>query len=40
MTFALKLTRTPADMDRADVLALRTAGLDDCDVLGLVECVA
>lgn len=40
IAFALKLTRTPDAMRRDDVAALRAVGLDDRDVLGLVECVA
>lgn len=40
LAYAEKLTRTPADMERADVDSLRSAGLADVDVLGLAECVA
>jgi uncharacterized peroxidase-related enzyme len=40
LAYAEKLTLTPAAMQRADVESLRTAGLADADILGLVECVA
>lgn len=40
LEYAEKLTRAPADMERADVDALRAEGLSDADVLGLCECVA
>lgn len=38
--YAAKLTRTPAEMRRDDVDALRIVGLHDEDVLALVEVVA
>lgn len=38
--YAEKLTRTPAEIARADVDRLRAVGLADEDVLGLCECVA
>lgn len=37
--YALKLTRTPAAMERADVDALRDAGFADEDVLAIAEVV-
>ena len=37
--YATKLTRTPQDMTRSDVEALRTAGLDDHAILDLAQCV-
>ncbi len=33
--YALKLTRTPGEMERADVEALRAAGLSDRAILDL-----
>ncbi len=39
LTFAVKLTRTPAAMDDADVEALRSAGFSDRDILDIVEVV-
>jgi uncharacterized peroxidase-related enzyme len=39
LRYADKLTRTPGEMKRADVEALRTAGFSDADVLGIVEVV-
>jgi len=35
-----KLTRTPADVTRADVDALRAAGFADADVLAICEVAA
>lgn len=40
LTYAVKLTRTPAEMVAADVEALRAVGLADRDVLDLAEVVA
>jgi uncharacterized peroxidase-related enzyme len=40
LRYAEKLTRTPSEVVREDVEALRAAGLADADVLGLAECVA
>ncbi|MHC4846217.1 MAG: carboxymuconolactone decarboxylase family protein, partial [Planctomycetota bacterium] len=34
-----KLTRTPGEMKKADVEALRAAGFTDADVLAIVEVV-
>ena len=39
LTFAVKLTRTPAAMEDADVEALRSAGFSDRDILDIVEVV-
>ncbi len=39
LTFAVKLTKTPAAMDDADVEALRAAGFSDRDILDIVEVV-
>ena len=39
LTFAVKLTKTPAAMDDADVEALRSAGFSDRDILDIVEVV-
>lgn len=38
--YAETLTREPSAVEPQDVEALRAAGLDDADVLGLAECVA
>ena len=40
LTYADKLTRTPAAMDPADVEALRAVGYVDGDILQIAECVA
>ena len=40
LDYAVKLTRTPGDMERADVDALRAAGFSDRDVLDLAEVTA
>ena len=40
LRYADKLTRSPADMVRADVEALRTAGFEDADILAIVEVVS
>ena len=37
LTYAVKLTLTPGEMDRGDVAALRDAGFSDRDVLDIVE---
>jgi uncharacterized peroxidase-related enzyme len=37
LRYADKLTRTPADVTREDVEALRAAGLSDEDILGVCE---
>ena len=39
LTYAEKLTRTPAAVRRADVDALRAAGFSDADVLAIVQVV-
>ena len=39
LTFAVKLTKTPAAMVDADVEALRSAGFSDRDILDIVEVV-
>jgi uncharacterized protein YciW len=39
LEYALKLTRTPSEMRRADVEALRAVGFEDADVLGVAEVV-
>ncbi len=38
--YAVKLTRSPGEMERADVDALRTAGFSDRDVLDITEVTA
>ncbi len=38
--YAIKLTETPAQMQRSDVHDLRTAGFTDSDILELCEVVA
>lgn len=40
LTYADKLTRTPGEMVRADVMALHEAGFSDVDVLHITEVVA
>ena len=40
LDYAVKLTRTPGDMERADVDALRAAGFSDRDVLDIAEVTA
>ncbi len=37
--YAMKLTRTPQAMSRADVESLRNAGLDDPAILDLAQCI-
>ena len=39
LDYAAKLTRTPGAMTEEDVLALRRAGFQDADILGIVEVV-
>ena len=39
LTFAVKLTRTPAAMEDADIEALRATGFSDRDILDIVEVV-
>ena len=39
LAYAVKLTTTPADMDDADVDALRHAGFSDRDILDITEVV-
>ena len=39
LTFAVKLTKTPAALVDADVEALRSAGFSDRDILDIVEVV-
>ncbi len=38
--YAVKLTRSPGEMERADVDALRAAGFSDRDVLDITEVTA
>jgi uncharacterized peroxidase-related enzyme len=38
--YAVKLTRSPGEMERADVDALRVAGFSDRDVLDITEVTA
>ena len=40
LTYALKLTRTPADITQTDVEALRTNGFSDLDILHIAETTA
>ena len=40
LAYAVKLTRTPAAVNDADVEALRSAGFSDRDILDIVEVVA
>jgi uncharacterized protein YciW len=37
--YAARLTTTPQEMTRQDVIALRVAALDDRDILDLAQCV-
>jgi len=39
LDYAAKLTRTPGEMRKEDVLSLRGAGFEDRDILGIVEVV-
>ena len=38
--YAVKLTRTPAEMDAADLAKLRAVGMSDLEVLDLTHSVA
>jgi uncharacterized peroxidase-related enzyme len=38
--YAVKLTRSPGQMEQADVAALRAAGFSDRDVLDITEVTA
>jgi len=40
LSFAVKLTVTPGEMDDSDTNALRSAGFSDRDILDIVEVVA
>jgi len=40
LTYAVKLTVSPGDMERSDVDALREAGFSDRDVLDIAEITA
>lgn len=40
LEYAVKLTRSPGDMSRADVLALGSVGFSDRDILDIVEVTA
>jgi uncharacterized peroxidase-related enzyme len=40
LTFAVKLTRAPAEMTEADVDALRSQGFGDLDILHITEVTA
>lgn len=40
LTYAVKLTTTPAEMSAADVEALRAVGFSDRDILDIVEVTA
>ena len=40
LAYAVKLTRTPAAVNDADVETLRSAGFSDRDILDIVEVVA
>jgi len=40
LRYADKLTRTPGEMERADVEALRATGFSDADVLAIAEVTA
>ncbi|NNE97268.1 MAG: peroxidase-related enzyme [Acidimicrobiales bacterium] len=40
LAYAVKLTRTPAEMTERDVQMLRSAGFSDRDVLDIVEVIA
>ncbi len=40
LRYAVKLTRTPAQVSDADVDGLRSAGFSDRDILDIVEVVA
>lgn len=40
LTYAVKLTRTPADVTQEDVAALRQVGFEDRDILDIAEATA
>jgi len=40
IAYAVKLTRSPGEMEQADVEALRVAGFSDRDVLDITEVTA
>jgi len=40
ISYAVKLTRSPGEMERSDVDALRSAGFSDRDVLDITEVTA
>lgn len=40
LLYAVKLTLTPGEMVESDVVALRTIGFSDQDILGICEVVA
>ncbi|MHC5065974.1 MAG: peroxidase [Planctomycetota bacterium] len=40
LTYASKLTRSPAEVCAEDIAALREQGLSDLDILNLVEVIA
>ncbi len=40
LTYAVKLTATPADMEQSDVEALREAGFSDRDIHDIAESTA
>ena len=40
LNYAVKLTRTPAEVVESDVEQLRTAGFSDVDILHIAEVVA
>jgi len=40
LRYAAKLTRTPSEVRREDVVALRDAGFHDADVLAIAEVTA
>ena len=39
LTYSVKLTARPGDMERADVEALRSVGFSDRDILDIAEVV-
>jgi len=40
LSYAVKLTETPADVGESDVARLRVAGFDDTDILHIAEVTA
>ena len=40
LRYVTKLTESPADVEEADVIELRTNGFTDCDILHIVEVAA